>query len=174
MGGVRTDLDGRTSLRRLHAAGEVAAAGVHGANRLASNSLLEGLVFGGRAGRSLREWAGKPMLRSTHVPAPDFPQIEEEELRGLAWDHCGIVRSGDSLAAFLDRLDSTRHASCLEPHRFMFEVRSMFEVARLIGRCALARRESRGGHYRIDYPEKSLQYQKHSLITNSRNEVLFI
>jgi L-aspartate oxidase len=172
MGGVRSDLDGRTSIRRLFAAGEVASTGVHGANRLASNSLLEAMVFGARAGARMREWAGKPMLES-QPPRLEFPDINEDELRWLAWEHCGILRSGEGLGAALDRLAAVRLRSCQEPNRLLFEVRGMHEVVSLIARCSLARRESRGGHYRIDYPEKSPEFQRHSLITKSNNEVSF-
>jgi L-aspartate oxidase len=172
MGGVRTDLDGRTSVRRLFAAGEVACTGVHGANRLASNSLLEGVVFGARAGIAMREWSSTPMLRSP-LPSPEFPDISEADLRRLAWETCGITRSGEGLQIAIDRLAAVRWTPCPEPNRLLFEVRGMCEVVSLIARCALARKESRGGHYRIDYPEKSPEFQKHSLITKSRNEVVY-
>src|SRR5207244_3970344 len=98
MGGVVTDLDGRTTLPGLYAAGEVACTGVHGANRLASNSLLEGLVFGARAGAAMCEERGSN--RSTGESPPlETPCATEEQVREIAWDHCGIVRSADSLAA---------------------------------------------------------------------------
>ena len=104
MGGVRTDLDGQTSLPRLFAAGEVAASGVHGANRLASNSLLEGVVFGARAGRAMRERAASPIVEARPLAEPVFPCASEDDLRLLAWEKCGIVRTGDGLAEACDRL----------------------------------------------------------------------
>jgi L-aspartate oxidase len=172
MGGVRTDLDGRTTLPRLFAAGEVAANGVHGANRLASNSLLEGVVFGARTGTRMREWAGAPSLQSAPLPEPHFPSFSEEQLRLLVWEKCGILRSGEGLTAACLRLLSISWRRCSEPNRELFELRSMFEVACLIASCALAREESRGGHYRTDFPDKSPQFQKHSLVTKE-NEVTF-
>ena len=172
MGGVRTDLEGRTSLPRLFAAGEVAATGVHGANRLASNSLLEGLVFGARAGRKMGEWAAVRALAPGSISPPEFPDISEEELRRLAWEHCGIIRSGEGLAAARDRLESVPVRLCPYPNRAVFELRGMRETLCLIARSALARKESRGAHYRTDYPEKSPAYRKHSRISRN-NEVSF-
>ncbi len=90
MGGIRTDLNGSTNLPRLFAAGEVASTGVHGANRLASNSLLEGLVFGARAGAAMRTLAGASLLQSARAPEPRFPCASAEDLRTLAWEKCGI------------------------------------------------------------------------------------
>ncbi|HYP13356.1 MAG TPA: L-aspartate oxidase, partial [Bryobacteraceae bacterium] len=94
MGGVRTGLDGSTNLAGLYAAGEVACTGVHGANRLASNSLLEGVVFGGRAGLAMREGRASGSARSQAPGHALHPGLSEAELRQVAWDHCGIVRSG--------------------------------------------------------------------------------
>jgi L-aspartate oxidase len=172
MGGVRTDLEGRTSLPRLFAAGEVAATGVHGANRLASNSLLEALVYGARAGRRMREWAGVRVLSPPSFPPPEFPDITEEELRRLAWDKCGIIRDAEGLAAVRDRLRSIPVRPCPYPNRAVFELRGMREIVYLIASCGLARKESRGAHYRTDYPEKGSDYRKHSRITKN-NEVSF-
>jgi L-aspartate oxidase len=172
MGGIRTDLDGRTNLPRLFVAGEAACTGVHGANRLASNSLLEGLVFGARAGVRMREWAGAPILRIPLPPEPDFPDLSSEQLRRLAWEKCGIIRSGEGLAAACDELSGTGCLSSTQPNRTLFETRNMREVTLLIARCALARKESRGGHYRTDYPEKSADFQKHSLVRKD-GEVTF-
>jgi L-aspartate oxidase len=173
MGGVRTDLDGRTSLPRLFAAGEVAATGVHGANRLASNSLLEALVFGARAGRKMREWAGVRPLTGAGIPQPEFPDVSEDELRRLAWEKCGIVRSGTDLRNARDYLKAIPARACPYPNRAVFEVRGMREVLYLIASCALARTESRGAHCRTDYPEKIPEFQKHSRVTKTNNEVTF-
>jgi L-aspartate oxidase len=162
MGGVRTDLDGRTNVARLFAAGEAACTGVHGANRLASNSLLEGVVFGIRAGRAMREAAGTD-------PGPAGTPHEAQKARlgtgssvtcavqRIAWEKCGIVRSAEGLreaAAQLERLAPESP-----------EERNVRQVAWLIARCALAREESRGAHFRIDYPEKSESFAHHSVVS---------
>ncbi|MBM3748734.1 MAG: L-aspartate oxidase [Acidobacteria bacterium] len=173
MGGVHTDLHGRTSLPRLYAAGEVAAAGVHGANRLASNSLLEGLVFGARAGRAMRELAGAPAAPPAPPAEPLFPELSEEELRALSWRHCGIVRSGEGLAEVCRRLEATPLRPNAKPNRAMFELRSLHTLAWLIARCALARRESRGAHFRTDCPESRPEFQKHSLIQKGHEVTFF-
>ena len=116
-------------------------------------------------------------MRATDPPASppvEFPDITEEELRRLAWERCGIIRSGEGLAAACDRLESVPMRPCANPNRALFELRGMREVIRLIARCALARKESRGAHYRTDYPEKSAAYRKHSRITRASGEVAFL
>ena len=166
MGGVKTDLMGRTSLPRLFAAGEVACTGVHGANRLASNSLLEGVVFGERAGKAMRESSevghGKTML-----PAALFPAISERDLRAIAWNSCGVLRSGPELRAGFKRLESRFLGPQIAPGRSSFELRNMHQVAMLISQAALAREESRGGHYRTDFPAKSAAFEKHSNVSKT-------
>jgi L-aspartate oxidase len=164
MGGVRTDLDGRSSIPGLYAAGEVACTGVHGANRLASNSLLEGVVFGARAGSAMREYQPAPANSNGRIEER-FPEISEPELRNITWDDCGILRSGDGLEHALASLD-VRTGSLISTARTDYELRNMHAVAVLIARCALARRESRGAHYRLDAPEKLLEFQKHSIVAS--------
>ena len=164
MGGVRTDLNGRASLNRLYAAGEAACTGVHGANRLASNSLLEGVVFGARAGRMMREDPGGAV--HGHAAEAVFPEASEHELRTLAWEHCGIIRSGEPWSRPL----GNGPGGTVADH----ERRNIATVLDLIGSCAINRKESRGAHYRVDYPEKDPAFQKHSLITNSCAEVRFV
>jgi L-aspartate oxidase len=173
MGGVRTDLQGRTSLPRLYAAGEVAATGVHGANRLASNSLLEAMVFGARAGRNMREWSGARILSPSSFPPPEFPDISEEELRRLAWENCGIIRDHAGLTAARSRMEFVPLRPCPYPNRGLFELRGMREILYLIACCALARQESRGAHYRNDYPAKSADLRKHSRVNKNTNDVSF-
>ncbi len=172
MGGVRTDLDGHTNIPRLFAAGEVASTGVHGANRLASNSLLEGVVFGERAGRAMQEWTRRAPASPADPPDALFPVMEESELRLLTWEKCGIRRHAEPLEAMLERLALTPMVPFPEATTALYELRNMHTVAGLIARCALARRESRGAHFRADFPEKQPEFQKHSLITQI-DEVTF-
>ncbi len=166
MGGVRTDLDGRTTIERLFAAGEVASTGVHGANRLASNSLLEGVVFGARAGRAMRETQSSAGSPSGNPPESGMPAASIEEIQRLAWENCGIVRERKTLEeamAGLER-DSSRHPVTQDE----ITARNLRDVALLIARTALARRESRGAHYRIDYPGKNADFEKHSSARGDR------
>jgi len=164
MGGVRTDLDGRTNLPRLYAAGEVACTGVHGANRLASNSLLEGVVFGARAGRAMKAWTDTSSHEGEPPGALAFPQFTEKELRRIATEKCGILRCGPTLAAALDELERRPPSTEISPSRQFHELRSIYTLTKLIARCALAREESRGGHYRTDFPEKRDEFRKHSVV----------
>jgi L-aspartate oxidase len=165
MGGVRTGLDGRTSLTRLYAAGEAACTGVHGANRLASNSLLEGVVFGARAGSAMRQVsAGNPSPGAVEQPKVLFPCTTEERVRSLAWKHCGIIRSGEGLEMAVKALEADRQVANSEAALPEFCLRNIHTAALLIARCALARRESRGAHFRTDYPEKQVVFEKHSII----------
>jgi L-aspartate oxidase len=132
MGGIVTDLEGRTELPGLYAAGECACTGVHGANRLASNSMLECLVFGRRAALAAgAEPTAPPELDL--APRPVSPRPVTPELRRAMWRDAGLVRDGAGL----------------EPL-----ARSAHPVARLVARSALARRESRGGHFRADFPHQ--------------------
>jgi L-aspartate oxidase len=171
MGGVSSDGDGRTSIAGLYAAGEAACTGVHGANRLASNSLLEGLVFGARAGAAMREETGG-IRASARGPGVQIPCATEEQVRGLAWDLCGIVRSGESLTAACRALDMRSAAPPAHPELALYELRNIQQVALLIARCALAREESRGAHYRLDFPEARAGFQKHSIISRE-HEITF-
>lgn len=166
MGGVRTDLFGRTNVPRLFAAGEVACTGVHGANRLASNSLLEAVVFGGRAGTAMAALEALPAesANAFETTTPFIPAIGEREVRAVAWNSCGILRSGPELAAANVKLRSRNMEAMTAPSRSEFELRNIHQVARLISAAALAREESRGGHYRTDFPAKSPLFKKHSLI----------
>lgn len=164
MGGVETDLDGRTSVPGLFAAGEVACTRVHGANRLASNSLLEGLVFGARAGRAMIAPLQDadlplPVIRHTAMPAPTCAMFEmtEVDIRDLMWKSAGLFREGPSLRDALSvlheqqaALDDRIAASAPLDHH-AWRRASLVTVASLITRAALRREESRGGHYRTDF-----------------------
>ena len=161
MGGVETDLDGSTNLPGLYAAGEVASTGVHGANRLASNSLLEGLVYGARAGRAMAAEAG-PMPTAGHVPGVvTFPELSESAVRGIAWRYCGLVRDAAGLETAIAKLQVASHARP-DAVRDAYELRNIHSVAGLIAVAALARCESRGGHYRSDFPLHGPEPAKHS------------
>ncbi len=169
MGGVKTNLLGETSIRRLYACGEVACPGVHGANRLASNSLLDGLVFGGRIVNETkhilqdyrpqyREFACDRLLEPVDI---DFAAVRAE-LEVLMGQKVGPVRSGTGLKEALDFFD---YWSCLYRHEVentgQMEVKNMLLVGELVAEAALARRESRGGHCRVDYPDTLKRWQKH-------------
>jgi len=162
MGGIVTDLCGRSSLPRLYAAGEVARTGVHGANRLASNSLLEGLVFAERVARDLEgtpRLTEHPRRRATwEVPPLDdrgAAQVAADAIRSTMWEHAGIDRTARGLRAGLARLETIERR--LTPG--MTEERAMLDTARLIAEAALLRRESRGGHYRSDFPRDRRKWQ---------------
>lgn len=169
MGGIRTDLDGRTTLKRLFAAGEAACTGVHGANRLASNSLLEGLVFGARAGRVMREFSRKQgskpeeSLAPQATLAPVAGQIAQA-IREITWRDLGIVRSAHGMKHAISELRKLGDALPPQGNRSACEVANLHLVATLIARSALAREESRGAHYRLDYPlHNDTKFAKHSV-----------
>lgn len=164
MGGVWTDLNGQTTVNRLFAAGEAACTGVHGANRLASNSLLEGVVFGARAGRAMRSCAMEPFLPGRERPKIAFPEAPEAEVRQLAWDACGIVRDGPGLSAAIAQLAGYEVSEKRGASLHEYDLRSIHVVAGLIARCALAREESRGGHYRSDFPAAREEFRRASVV----------
>lgn len=155
MGGIRTDLNGATSVPGLYAAGEAACTGVHGANRLASNSLLEGVVFGRRAGEAMLEAPSWSAGRGRTFGDEQFPTMSRVDLQTLAWEGCGIARNAKGLAEVLDRIDHGGRENVQEPTRADYEKRNIATVLRLIAKAALVREESRGGHYREDFPQKA-------------------
>ncbi len=173
MGGVRTDLDGRTTLPGLYAAGEAAGTGVHGANRLASNSLLEGLVFGARAGKKMRDELKAPSQKVADLPPAacsngpvSLPADGAvRELQELMWKQVGIVRTGSGLKEAIKRLEEIG-AQVSRPHcRREFEARNLQISGLLVARSALAREESRGAHYRTDFPgHDDVKFAKHSVV----------
>jgi L-aspartate oxidase len=153
MGGIRTDLNGQTSISGLYAAGEAACTGVHGANRLASNSLLEGVVFGARAGEAMIDATFKPQQGLTFGDE-QFPLLAREALQQLAWDGCGIARNAAGIKQVLQTIDHGGRETITEPNRKDYERRNLATVLRLVAKAALQREESRGGHYRTDFPAK--------------------
>jgi L-aspartate oxidase len=180
MGGVRTDLDGRATLAGLYAAGEAAATGVHGANRLASNSLLEGLVFGARAGRTMRaelREAVKPSARGAAaapagpVAGPDQDASSEQvvlEIQDLMWKDVGIIRSGVGLKRAILRFDEIAARVSHPQTRRAHEAQNLHLAGFLVARSALKREESRGAHYRIDFPDHDdARFRKHSILQSS-------
>lgn len=171
MGGVWTTLDTRTSVPGLYAAGEVACTGVHGANRLASNSLLEGLVFGARAGRAM---ADAEAAHEGAQPAWSAPQSSEDAIRSLAWRHCGILRDAAGLRQAIETLEEMPVDTSAPITRAHCELRSMHTVAWMIALCAEARKESRGAHRRTDHPRTLPEYARHSRVSLEHPEVAFV
>ncbi|HVB34551.1 MAG TPA: L-aspartate oxidase [Patescibacteria group bacterium] len=204
MGGLKTDLHGRTTLAGLYAAGEVASTGVHGANRLASNSLLEGLVFGARTGKAMLDDARgalaspaakmssagdakstekhkkQPAARQRHpqpgpaavaaaVSAPVQEQASEpalDRIRQILGEHVGILRDGHGLEHAIEQIDRAEVPCPDSSSRREWEIFNMWTLARVIARSALARQESRGSHYRSDFPYRDdEQYARHSVVT---------
>jgi L-aspartate oxidase len=173
-GGVRTDLNGETTLRGLYAIGEVACTGLHGANRLASNSLLEGLALAHRAfakstrNRKPRVDFDLPEWRPGHVQDLDeFVVIYHnwDEIRRLMWDYVGIVRTDKRLQRAATRLRNL-HTEIQEFYwnfkvsTELLELRNLVTVASLIVDCAISRRESRGLHYTLDYREADARFAR--------------
>src|SRR5215211_143201 len=154
MGGVVTDLCGRSSVARLYAVGEVARTGVHGANRLASNSLLEGLVFAERVARDLvttRKLGRTPAPSKWRVPPladRGAAQVAADAIREVMWEHAAIARTARGLRMARERLTEIekrlQHGAT--------EEQNMLQTAQLVVEAALLRKESRGGHYRSDFP----------------------
>jgi L-aspartate oxidase len=181
MGGVDTDESGRTSIAGLFAAGEVACTGVHGANRLASNSLLEGLVFGARAAVAMQEPPAVGRMKTDRRVAPRASSLEPRAsspesrapslhadgtlldvpaVRDLMWRAAGLFRTRDGLQDAVTRLERAYAAARIRLRADPLDSDSwryfnLVTVARLIARAALRREESRGGHFRADFPERN-------------------
>jgi L-aspartate oxidase len=163
MGGIRTDDDGRTTLPGLLAVGEVSCTGVHGANRLASNSLLESLVFAWRAAAALDEpWVSLDVeheIITDEVSGDGATVMARDDLQKLLWDDAGLYRDATGLEHAAATLDSWVVLGHSVEDR---EDANLLDLARLIVKAALAREESRGAHYRSDFPETSVAFDHHS------------
>jgi L-aspartate oxidase len=179
MGGVKTDLDGRTTLPGLYAAGECACTGVHGANRLASNSLLEGLVYGARAARTLAQEGIACHPSETETPA-GFTEVKADcekaeavlhEVQAAMWRDVGIVRDVQRLRKVVAELEGLRSEVPAQASRRAWEAANVLDAGLLIARSALAREESRGAHYRTDFPERREEFLKHSVVR--KEKILF-
>jgi L-aspartate oxidase len=168
-GGVVTDSYARTDIPGLYAIGEVACTGLHGANRMASNSLLECLVFAERAAQDILKKLPSLSATNINIPAWDESQVSDsdeevvvshnwDELRRFMWDYVGIVRTNKRLSRAMRRLDLLKEEIAEYYGNFrvtsdLLELRNLVIVAELIVRCAQQRKESRGLHYTQDYPE---------------------
>jgi L-aspartate oxidase len=171
MGGIRTDLVGRTTMPGLFAAGEAASTGVHGANRLASNSLLEGLVFGRRAAAAMKSepqpnGSVDNLIVDASIESGARPHEIRRMVQEIMWNCAGIVRDKEKLQEGLRRLDAISKQMPISIHRFAVENRNLLQVGRIILQSALSRHESRGAHYRTDYSERDdTRFQAHSVIS---------
>lgn len=161
MGGIKTDTEGRTGIPGLYACGEAACTGIHGGNRLASNSLLEGLVFGKRIADA---------LRTELLPAPTLPALSYtnkvshpteslgaywSEVQSSMWENVGILRDETRLQAAIDRLTAIlAELEGAHVDRDAYQVVNMAQLGLMVAQAALSRKESRGGHFRTDYPER--------------------
>jgi L-aspartate oxidase len=167
MGGIRTDLHGRSTVPGLYAAGEVTCTGVHGANRLASNSLLEGLVFGARAGEaaaadsrqlSVVGWQSADSLKSAvRNPQSAIATAVRKRVKRVMWERVGILRDKASLK------NAIREFEQIEASNLSTSSRNFVTLALLVARSALWREESRGGHFRSDFPEQREEFLVHSI-----------
>lgn len=166
MGGVLVDADGRTTLDGLYAAGEVTSTGVHGANRLASNSLLEAIVFAARIAESIKgmlpesrlyEWPKEAGENDELVTVEDSPQLKT--LRGLMSAHAGVIRDREGLLGLIKAIQQ------LERDNTRLRFSNIAATAKLIAVAALKREESRGGHYRADFTESANTWHHRTFIT---------
>lgn len=180
VGGVRTDLDGRTSVPGLYAAGEVASTGVHGANRMPGNSLLESLVYGARAGKAMRNTekiSSRPSdePRAAYSNGPVEVGIEElvGQIQDLMWNEVGIVRMRSGMQKALSVLEEIAPKLSWPKTRRGYEAANLHLAAKVVTQSALAREESRGAHYRLDSPDHDTKrFSKHSVLRGDK--VLFV
>jgi len=180
VGGVRTDLEGRTNIEGLFAAGEVAVNGVHGANRMPSNTLLEALVYGARAGKAMRDSERVISKRATQPKAaysdgPVEAGVEEliGQIQDVMWSEVGMVRMRMGMQKAVKTLEGLAPKVAQAKTRRGYEAANLHLAALLVARSALAREESRGAHYRTDYPDHDdRKFLKHSVVRGDK--VVFI
>jgi L-aspartate oxidase len=184
MGGVAINTVGETSLSRLYACGECACNGVHGANRLASNSLLEGLVFASAITEKLQagitgfdRWDDiKPFVMPTEVREREFSDVNyiRMELRNLMWNKVGIIRDREGLLEVQKELSKLWREFVPGPRIDELELGNMLTLSLIIVKAALNREESRGGHFRRDFPLTDHQWQKHSVQKRGKEHVSYV
>ncbi|MEM9739231.1 MAG: L-aspartate oxidase [Pseudomonadota bacterium] len=158
MGGIVSDLWGKTSLDRLSVCGECASTGAHGANRLASNSLLEAVVFADRIAERLKESDATETSESAGIAPPTLPSVGLTQLRQVMQAHCGVVRNEAGLTDLGETIDEIMHK---------WGRANEVEVAKGIWSCALGRQESRGGHYRSDFPSLQAEAKRSFISTQT-------
>jgi L-aspartate oxidase len=180
IGGVKTNLNAETNVENLYAVGEASSTGIHGANRLASNSLLECIVFGNRAVESILQ---KRNLSNENefLGANKFSLNKENEksylllknnIADLIWKYAGIVRSKESLAELIDELSDLSIINKYAEEYYAFKSYSLVMNAKMTAEAALYREESRGAHYRTDFPNESDAFKK-TIIQNKNNKIKF-
>ena len=172
MGGIRTDLHGRSTVAGLYAAGEVSCTGVHGANRLASNSLLEGLVFGARAGEAaiadnyelrITNYESEPQNLKTIDQNFEISTSVKKRVKRVMWENVGILRDAKSLKRALREFEQIEKANLSNASR------NFVTLAMLVTKAALWREESRGGHFRSDFPAQHEEWRVHSIQKMNRD-----
>jgi L-aspartate oxidase len=169
MGGVKVNEWGEANIRGLLAIGETSCTSVHGANRLASNSLLESVVFARRAiqkTQTAHPFVIASEAKQSHFlphrePLPETPPLNLANLQSLMWDKVGIIRSGDGLDEAANILATWEHSLPRFADRVSHELSSLVLCGRLMAEAALLREESRGAHFRTDFPETSPEWQRH-------------
>ncbi len=178
MGGVKVNIWGETNISGLFAAGEAACTGVHGANRLASNSLLESVVFSKRVmqrtevGTPPRQHEDRnnkaiPYCLPSRKLLSKVPALNLPNLQSLMWDKVGIIRSGEGLEDAADILATWESLLSQPSDRPSYELNNLVLCARLMTEAALLRKESRGAHFRTDFPRTSPEWQRHSILKKS-------
>jgi L-aspartate oxidase len=185
IGGIRTNSWGETSVSGLFAAGECAGTGAHGANRLASNSMLEVLIFGKRIFQRIEQGIDEKGSREhsdnlpngnihhklkDRPPVSNSPLLSHEALQNLLWDNVGIVRNKKGLTEAVDILGTWQHFLPAPVDRQSHELANMIITGRLIAEAALLREESRGAHFRSDFPERSQAWLRHIVTTIENRE----